>query len=86
MVIWMFLFMDEMPKRATAHSDQSDFQSKRQKVLQFLQDHIAKGRQAYVVFPLVEESEKMELKNATDEYEKLKKDLPDLKIGLVHGK
>jgi ATP-dependent DNA helicase RecG len=38
------------------------------------------------VYPLVEESEKMDLSNATDEYERLKKELPDLKIGLIHGK
>ena len=49
-------------------------------------DQIKNGRQAYVVFPLVEESEKIELKNATDEYEGLKAKYPDIRFGLLHGK
>lgn len=53
----------------------------------FIRDQIAKGRQAFVVCPLVKESEKLEAKAATKEQEKLQKEVfPDLKISLLHGK
>jgi ATP-dependent DNA helicase RecG len=52
-----------------------------------LHREIKKGRQAYIVYPLVEESEKMELKAATEMYERYRsKVFPDLRIGLVHGR
>lgn len=44
------------------------------------------GRQAYVVCPLIEESEKIDLKNATEIYEKLGQRYPDISIGLLHGR
>jgi ATP-dependent DNA helicase RecG len=53
----------------------------------FLREQIAKGRQAYIVFPLIEESETLSAKAATVEYEKLRLDVfADLKVGLMHGK
>ncbi len=78
--------INEMPKGRQPIVTRMTYQSKRDKVVGFVQDQIKKGRQAYIVYPLVEESEKMDLSNATDEYERLKKELPDLKIGLIHGK
>jgi len=48
---------------------------------------LAAGRQAFVIFPLVEESEEMPLKNATEEVERLSRDVfPDHPVGLVHGR
>jgi ATP-dependent DNA helicase RecG len=48
---------------------------------------IRKGRQVYVVYPLVEESEKIDLKNATDAYEMLKSTVfEDCRVGLIHGR
>jgi ATP-dependent DNA helicase RecG len=52
----------------------------------FMRAEIDKGGQIYVVFPLVEESEKMDLKDATVGYEQLSSVFPDLRIGLVHGR
>jgi ATP-dependent DNA helicase RecG len=49
-------------------------------------EHIERGRQAYIVYPLVEESEKIDLKNATEEYEKLKTEFTKVRFGLLHGK
>lgn len=59
---------------------------KRQDVYGFLKDQLAKGRQAYVIFPLVEENEKMDLKNATDSARTLEKEFAPYKVGLLHGR
>src|SRR5262249_54401853 len=47
---------------------------------------VEKGRQAYIVYPLVEESETLELKNALEEYEKVKAEFPQFNVGLLHGR
>lgn len=48
---------------------------------------VAQGRQVYVVLPLVEESEKLDLKSAIDEYQHLQEDVfPEFKVGLLHGR
>ncbi|MFK7801062.1 MAG: ATP-dependent DNA helicase RecG [Anaerolineae bacterium] len=53
----------------------------------FVRGQIEQGRQAYVICPLVEESEKMEATAAVEEYERLSTEIfPDLRLGLVHGK
>ena len=46
---------------------------------------VQKGRQAYIVFPLIEESEKISAKAVTEEFEKLKKVFPEFKLGILHG-
>jgi len=52
-----------------------------------LRREVRQGRQAYIVYPLVEESEKMDLKAATESYEQLRGEVfPDLRLGLIHGK
>lgn len=62
----------------------------RNKAYDFIEDQIRRGRQAFVICPLIEESEAMvmsDVKAATKEYEKLSKEIfPHLKIGLLHGK
>ena len=55
-------------------------------VYDFLEGSIKKGDQAYIVYPLIEESEAMDLKDATMGFEKLKKRFPDFRIGLLHGR
>ena len=61
--------IDEMPKGRKPVVTKKTYPSRREKVWSFLESEICKGRQAYVVYPLVEESEKVDLKNAVDEYE-----------------
>jgi ATP-dependent DNA helicase RecG len=51
----------------------------------FLLKQIGEGRQAYVIYPLVEESEKVEAKSVKAEFERLKEHLPGTKLGLLHG-
>jgi ATP-dependent DNA helicase RecG len=62
----------------------------RLRVFQFMEDEVAKGRQVYVVYPLIEESKKMdaELKDLMDGYESLSRRFPKPKyqIGIVHGR
>jgi ATP-dependent DNA helicase RecG len=58
----------------------------REGVHHFVREQIRRGRQAYMVYPLVEESEKLELKAATEEYRVLSEEaFPDLRLGLIHG-
>lgn len=76
----------ELPKGRLPIVTRVVYESKKTKVFDFLKEQVEKGRQAYVIYPLVQESEKIDLKNATDEYEKLKNLYPELKFGLLHGK
>lgn len=78
--------INEMPEGRVPIQTRVITESKRTQALDFMADHITRGRQAYVVYPLVEESEKIDLKNATDEYEKLKNQFPKIRFGLLHGK
>lgn len=59
---------------------------KREGVLDFVRTEVNDGGQVYVIYPLVEESEALDLKDATAGYEKLKSQFPDFKLGLLHGR
>lgn len=78
--------INELPQGRQAIVTRATYQSKRPQVLQFLTEQLDQGRQAYIVFPLVEESEKIDLKSATNEFEKLQHELPKYRLGLLHGK
>ena len=58
----------------------------REKAYSFIHRQVSNGRQAFIICPLVEESEVLEAKAATTEYERLSREVfPDLKLGLLHG-
>ncbi len=76
----------EKPPGRTQIVTRVTFQNKRPQILAFLATQVGYGRQAYYIFPLVEESEKVDLKNAVDEYEKLKTEMPEINFGLLHGR
>jgi ATP-dependent DNA helicase RecG len=78
--------IDELPKGRQPIVTRKTFESKRDKVFGFVEEQVKKGRQAYVVYPLVEESEKLDLKNAEEEFEKIKARFPAFRVGLLHGK
>lgn len=78
--------IDEMPPGRIPITTRRVFPKKRKEVFDFLQKQVQKGRQAYVVYPLVEESETLDLKNAVDQYEKLKSHYKDLNWGLLTGR
>lgn len=78
--------IDELPAGRTPIVTRVVNESKRQKVMGFVCDQIRKGRQVYIIYPLVEESEKIDLKNAVSEFEKLQAQFSEFKVGLLHGK
>jgi ATP-dependent DNA helicase RecG len=59
----------------------------RSRVYRTLREETSRGKQAYVVYPLVEESERLDLKDATQMAQHLQKDIfPEFKVGLIHGR
>lgn len=78
--------LDELPPGRTPIKTRLVADSRREDVVGFVRKHIEEGRQAYWVCPLIEESEALQLQTAQDTHEQLAADLPDLKIGLVHGR
>jgi ATP-dependent DNA helicase RecG len=79
--------LDELPPGRTPVVTAVRDEAGRAKVYDFLKTQLAEGRQVFIVYPLVEESEKVELAAATDMYEKLKeKVFRGVEVGLIHGR
>ena len=79
--------IDEMPPGRSPVITRLFFENKRREAYQFIESELAKGRQVYVVYPLVEETEKSDLKAATEMAAHMQKDIfPHWKIGLLHGR
>ncbi|HMT68864.1 MAG TPA: helicase-related protein, partial [Saprospiraceae bacterium] len=80
--------IDELPPGRKEIQTIHKYESARPQLLQFMHSEIAKGRQIYVVYPLIEESEKLDLQNLQDGYERLLQyfPLPDYQISVVHGR
>ncbi|MGB9847703.1 MAG: ATP-dependent DNA helicase RecG [Minisyncoccia bacterium] len=77
----------ELPKNRKPIITKIITPEKRQDVYQFIREKIKEGRQVFIICPLINDSEKLEVKSVTQEYEKLKKDIfPDLNIAMLHGK
>ena len=78
--------IDELPKGRQPIVTRKTYQSKRPLVMGFMKEQLAKGRQAYVVYPLVEESETLELRNAMAEFENVRAEFTGHEVGLLHGR
>lgn len=80
--------IDELPPGRKPIQTIHRYDSHRLAVWKFLKDEIAKGRQAYIVYPLIQESEKMDYKDLMDGYESISRDfpLPQYSVSIVHGK
>nr|WP_315134459.1 ATP-dependent DNA helicase RecG [uncultured Flavobacterium sp.] len=80
--------IDELPPGRKPIQTVHRFDSNRLKVWKFLRDEIALGRQIYIVYPLIQESEKMDFKDLMDGYESISRDfpLPHYSISILHGK
>jgi ATP-dependent DNA helicase RecG len=79
--------IDELPPGRKPILTQHRTDSARLKVFQFMKSEIAKGRQVYVVYPLIQESEKLDYKDLMDGYESIQREFPppDYQISIVHG-
>ncbi len=79
--------IDEMPPGRMPVETKVFSESGRARVYRMIQEEVKKGRQVFIVYPLVEESEKLDLKDATRMAEHLQKEVfPDFRIGLLHGR
>ncbi|HLF19947.1 MAG TPA: ATP-dependent DNA helicase RecG, partial [Bacteroidota bacterium] len=79
--------IDEMPAHRKPIKTAVRMEHQKQKVYDFVKEEVKRGKQAYIVFPLIEESEKLDLKAATKEFEHLQKVVfPGLNLGLIHGR
>jgi ATP-dependent DNA helicase RecG len=78
--------VDELPPGRRPVETRIFRQHQRGEALAMLKAEVARGGQAYVVYPLVEESEKLALKSATSQLKELQLRLPGLRLGLIHGR
>ena len=78
--------IDEMPANRIPIKNCVVDDGWRPKAYSFIKKEVAAGHQAYVICPMVEENEELELENVIDYAEKLKDELPDIKIAYLHGK
>lgn len=77
--------IDELPPGRKPVKTVHRFDSNRLKVFRFIKEEIAKGRQVYIVYPLIQESEKMDYKDLMDGYESIAREFPEFQISIVHG-
>lgn len=77
--------IDELPKGRKPIITTHRFDSHRLQVNGFIKMQLNEGRQVYVVYPLIEESEKLDLKHLMDGYESISRAFPDVAISIVHG-
>ena len=80
--------IDELPPGRKPVKTIHFFEKSRLKLIGFIKDQIKKGHQVYIVYPLITESEKVDLKNLMEGYENIVRDfpLPDYHLSVVHGK
>ena len=79
--------IDEMPPGRKPVVTRLLLPTERERAYAFVRSQIEKGHQAFIICPLVEESEKVEAKSAVEEYKRLQKHIfPDLRLGLLHGR
>lgn len=79
--------IDELPSGRIPIKTALRNEKDKPKIFEFLREEIKKGRQVYIIYPLIDESEKLDLKAAETNYEILKtKIFPDLRVGMIHGR
>jgi len=78
--------IDELPPGRTAVETKVFIEKQRPKAYAAMAQELAKGRQCYVVYPLVEESEKVDLSDATRGAERLRETFTQFRVGLLHGR
>lgn len=80
--------IDELPPGRKSIKTVHRYDKNRLNVFRFIRDEIKKGRQVYIVYPLIQESEALDYKDLMDGYESIARDfpMPEYQISIVHGK
>jgi len=80
--------IDELPPGRKAIKTVHRFDANRLQVFKFIKDEVKKGRQIYIVYPLIQESEALDYKDLMDGYESIAREfpMPEYQISIVHGK
>jgi len=78
--------IDELPKGRKPIKTTHQYDSHRLQINEFIRQQIKSGRQIYIVYPLIEESEKLDLKHLMDGYESITRAFPDVPVSILHGK
>lgn len=78
--------IDELPPGRKLIQTIHQFDNRRASMYAFIRKQIQEGRQAYIVYPLIQESEKMDIKNLEDGYMHICEEFPEYKVSKVHGK
>ena len=78
--------IDELPAGRKPIVTVHRYDANRLKVFEFIRDQVKLGRQVYIVYPLIEESETMDYKDLTDGYESVSRAFPEFQISIVHGR
>ncbi|MEZ5104707.1 MAG: ATP-dependent DNA helicase RecG [Draconibacterium sp.] len=78
--------IDELPPGRKPIQTMHFFENRRKQVNNFLRQQMEKGTQVYIVYPLISESEKIDLKNLEEGYRQITEAFPDEKVSMVHGK
>jgi ATP-dependent DNA helicase RecG len=82
-----FSVIDELPPNRTPIETRLVLERERDRAFEFIRKKVAKGEQAYVVYPVIEEGGKLDLKPAVRMYEHLASNVyPEFKVGLLHGR
>ncbi|HEY9186168.1 MAG TPA: ATP-dependent DNA helicase RecG [Salegentibacter sp.] len=77
--------IDELPPGRKPIKTVHRYDANRLKVFAFIREEIKKGRQVYIVYPLIQESETMDYKDLMDGYESIAREFPEFQISIVHG-
>ncbi len=82
-----FSVIDEMPPRRTPIETRLVEERDRPQAFEFIRESVRRGEQAYVVYPVIEEAEKLDLRPAVRMYEHLSRNVfPEFRVGLLHGR
>lgn len=78
--------IDELPPGRKPITTMHQFDNRKERIYQFVRQQLAEGRQAYIVYPLIQESEKIDLKNLEEGYLQICDAFPQVSVCKVHGK
>ena len=78
--------IDELPPGRKPVRTIHQYDANHKSIYSGIRKQIQEGRQVYIVYPLIKESEKIDLRNLEEGYEQVRKEFPDYKVSMVHGK